>query len=104
MIIVSINLVQNREIYENSEDLDNYNFIKTYIFQNRKYTILEALIVYLREKKKLSFRKISALIKRDLRYTYNTYQNAKKKQLFTEYRVSTRFLEIPMSPVIFIWV
>ena len=90
-------MIKNSEISKNFVNFTNYNSIPSYIFQNRKYTILEALIVYLRERKKLSFRKISALINRDLRYTYHSYQNAKKKELTTQYTIQTKFIWIPLS-------
>lgn len=90
-------MIKSSEISKNFVNFDNYNSIPAYIFQNRKYTILEALIVYLRERKKLSFRKISALINRDLRYTYHSYQNAKKKELTTQYIIQTKFIWIPLS-------
>jgi len=90
-------LIKNSEISKNFVNFTNYNSIPSYTFQNRKYTILEALIVYLRERKKLSFRKISALINRDLRYTYHSYQNAKKKELTTQYTIQTKFIWIPLS-------
>ena len=90
-------MIKNSEISKNFVNFTNYNSIPSYTFQNRKYTILEALIVYLRERKKLSFRKISALINRDLRYTYHSYQNAKKKELTTQYTIQTKFIWIPLS-------
>jgi len=90
-------LIKSSEISKNFVNFNNHNSIPAYIFQNRKYTILEALIVYLRERKKLSFRKISALINRDLRYIYHSYQNAKKKELTTQYIIQTKFIWIPLS-------
>lgn len=90
-------MIKNSEISKNFVNFANYDSIPSYIFQNRKYTILEALIVYLRERKNLSFRKISALINRDLRYTYHSYQNAKKKELTTQYTIQTKFIWIPLS-------
>ncbi len=90
-------MIKNSEISKNFVNFDNHNSIPIYIFQNRKYTILEALIVYLRERKKLSFRKISALINRDLRYSYHSYQNAKKKELTTQYIIQTKFIWIPVN-------
>jgi len=90
-------LIKSSEISKIFINFNNHNSIPSYIFQNRKYTILEALTVYLRERKKLSFRKISALINRDLRYTYHSYQNAKKKELTTQYIIQTKFIWIPLS-------
>ena len=90
-------MIKSSEISKNFVNFNNYNSIPSYIFQNRKYTILEALIVCLRERKNLSFRKISALINRDLRYTYHSYQNAKKKELITQYTIQTKFIWIPLS-------
>lgn len=91
------NLPEISKISKKLIDLGRDISIPTYIFQNRKYTILEALIVYLRERKKLSFRKIAKSINRDLRYVYNSYQNAKKKELITKYILPTKLLQIPVS-------
>lgn len=90
-------MIRNSEISKNFINFNNHNSIPSYVFQNRKYTVLESLVVYLRERKKLSFRKISALINRDLRYTYHSYQNAKKKELITQYTIQTKFIWIPVN-------
>lgn len=73
------------------------NSVPSYIFHNKNYTVLESLIVYLKEKRKLSFRKIATLIGRDFRDMHKQYHNAKAKQLVTEYRISTNFFQIPIS-------
>lgn len=88
---------KSREIYKKSNNFNSSDSIPISIFQNRKYTILEAIIVYLREVRKLSFRKISALIHRDLRYTYNSYQNAKRKELITQKTIPINSPRIPLS-------
>ena len=91
-----VRISKNSKVFDN---LNNPNSIPSYILQNRNYTILEAVIVYLKERRKLSFRKIASLIQRDLRYVYNSYQNAKEKQLVTEYRISGNFIHIPIEVI-----
>ena len=85
------------QISKKIKDSDSIHSIPSYIFLNRNHTILEALIVFLRERKKLSYRKIAYLLNRDHRFVYNSYANAKGKELITKYTVFPNFLIIPIS-------
>ncbi len=49
------------------------------IFQNRKHGTLEALVKYLHEEKKMSFRSIARSINRDDRTIWTVYSRVKKK-------------------------
>mgnify|MGYP001615987131 CR=1 FL=1 len=54
--------------------------VPTYIFKNRKFGILEAVIVYLKEEKNLKFREIARILQRDERNVATLYHRAKKKE------------------------
>jgi len=54
--------------------------IPTSIFKDRKVSILEALVEYLKDKKELSYHEISILINRDERNIWTVYHRAKKKR------------------------
>ena len=90
-------MIKSSKNFKILANLDTPNYVPVYIFENRNYTVLEAIIVYLKERRKLSFRKIASLINRDLRYTYNSYQNAKSKQLITEYKIILNPIQIPLK-------
>ena len=49
------------------------------IFSNRKISVLEALVLYLKDRKNLSFKQISQLLNRDQRTVWTVYQRAIKK-------------------------
>jgi len=50
------------------------------IFQNKGLSILESLVVYLKEEFNLSYHKIAVLLKRDDRTIWTVYHKAKKKK------------------------
>ena len=54
--------------------------IPTSIFKDRKVSVLEALVEYLKDKKGLSYHEISILINRDERNIWTVYNRAKKKR------------------------
>jgi len=85
---------QNSKIIK---DLARIQSVPSHIFLNRNHTILEAIIVFLRERKKLSYRQIAFLLNRDHRFVYNSYANAKDKELITKYTISPDFIQIPIS-------
>ena len=49
------------------------------IFSSEKFSPLEAIVVYLKEQRKLSFHDIASLLTRDDRTIWTTYTRAKKK-------------------------
>jgi len=49
------------------------------VLQNRRLGVLQAVTVYLKDKKKLSFHNIAELLKRDDRTIWTTYHKAKGK-------------------------
>ncbi len=53
--------------------------LSTAIFQNRRLSFLESIIVYLREIHKLRYADIARLTNRDRRNIFSVYQNACKK-------------------------
>ena len=60
--------------------VEKYEFlIPISIFSNRKLSIQENLVFYLKEEFKLSYHKIATLIHRDDRTIWTVYQKAKKK-------------------------
>ena len=73
------------------------NSVPSHIFHNKNYTVLESLVVYLREKRKISLRQIAKTLNRAYRQIYDAFYNAKTKQLVTEYRISTEVYQIPLS-------
>ncbi len=54
--------------------------IPTSIFKNRNLSVLEAIVVYLKEKKKMTYAQIARLLNRDDRTIWTAYQRAKKKK------------------------
>jgi len=49
------------------------------IVQNKRYSVLEAIVVYFKEKYELRFSEITKLLNRDQRTVWTVYQRAKKK-------------------------
>ena len=90
-------MTQISQISKKIRDSDSVKYIPSFIFLNRNHTILEALVVFLRENKKLSYRKIANLLNRDHRFVYNSYANAKDKELVTKYIISPSYRLIPIS-------
>jgi len=90
-------LTQISQISKKNRGSDIVKYVPSFIFLNRNHTILEALVVFLRESKKLSYRKIANLLSRDHRFVYNSYANAKDKELVTTYTISPNYRIIPVS-------
>jgi predicted DNA-binding protein (UPF0251 family) len=59
--------------------LKNKESIPISIFDNRKLSILEAIVKYLKEELNLKFSQIAAILKRSQKTIWTTYQKAKKK-------------------------
>ena len=66
------------EIFEMMKE-DNLDSIPIAILQNRKLGVLQSIVIYLKDEKKLSFHDIAKLLKRDDRTIWTTYKQAKKK-------------------------
>jgi len=49
------------------------------VFKDRRMSLFEALVKYLRENEKLSFKEISVLLNRDTRNIWTVYNRGKKK-------------------------
>ncbi|MBI1969360.1 hypothetical protein HYS48_01585 [Candidatus Woesearchaeota archaeon] len=54
-------------------------YIPTRIFQDRRLSVLEALVLHLKEKEGLNFHTIAVLLNRDDRTIWTVYHRAKKK-------------------------
>lgn len=54
--------------------------IPTSIFKNRKLSVLEAIVVHLKEKKKMTYAQIARLLSRDDRTVWTAYQRSLKKR------------------------
>lgn len=54
-------------------------FIPTAIFKNRKFSVLESIVSYLKDKFNLRYSEISILLNRDERNIWTVYSRAKKK-------------------------
>lgn len=58
----------------------NFNFnIPIFLLKNRKYTTFEIIIIYLKETSQISFKQIAALLSRNYKTIWTTYNRAKKK-------------------------
>ena len=55
-------------------------FIPTSIFRNRKLSVLESIVSYLKDKFNLRYSQIASLINRDERNIWTVYNKAKEKQ------------------------
>ena len=55
-------------------------FIPVSVFKNRKFTVLEALVVYLKDNFNLRYSEIAVLLNRDERNIWTVYARAKKKK------------------------
>jgi len=66
------------------------------IFQDRRLTPLEAVIKYLREKRKLSYHSVASLLQRNVRDIYKTYAHAFDKSFLIEVK-SVHTLLVPVS-------
>lgn len=77
------------------EFLKNQFFIPVAVF-NKKLTVLESAVKYLKEEKNLSLNKISKVIGRDERNIWHTY-NASKKKLPNKFSIKENENLIPAS-------
>tara|TARA_Y100000310_G_scaffold324581_1_gene386599 strand:- start:12197 stop:12403 length:207 start_codon:yes stop_codon:yes gene_type:complete len=53
--------------------------IPSSIFKNRELSVLEAMTVYFKEEKEMTYAQIARLLNRDDRTIWTAYQRAKKK-------------------------
>jgi len=58
---------------------DSLDSIPIEVLQNRKLGSLQSIVVYFKDKKKLTFHQIAVLLKRNDRTIWTTYNKAKKK-------------------------
>ena len=72
--------LNTREVIEliAPQDKESMN-IPIEVLQNRKYGVLESVVVYLKEEIGLKYSEIARLLNRDDRTIWNVYNNAKKK-------------------------
>ncbi|MEK6963880.1 MAG: hypothetical protein AABX70_05615 [Nanoarchaeota archaeon] len=54
--------------------------IPTKIFKDRRIAVLEAIVVFLKEEKQLSFHEIASLLNRDDRTIWTVYNRVQKKR------------------------
>ena len=59
---------------------DSKFFIPVSIFKDRKFSVLEALVSYLKDKFNLRYKEIATLLNRDERNIWTVYNRAKKKK------------------------
>jgi hypothetical protein len=55
------------------------DFIPVFIFRNRKMSVLENLVIYLKDTLNFSFSKISKILKKDYQTIYTTYRRGVSK-------------------------
>ena len=53
--------------------------IPSFIFQNRKLSVLESLVVYMKEEYEMNFHQIAMILNRDDRTIWTVYSRARKK-------------------------
>ena len=54
--------------------------LPTFIFRDRKVAVLEAIVEYLKDEKKLTYHEIAVMLNRDDRTIWTCYKRAKKKR------------------------
>ena len=54
--------------------------IPSFIFKDRRLSVLEAIVEYLKDEKKLTFHQIAVILNRDDRTIWTCYSRAKKKR------------------------
>ena len=54
--------------------------IPTLIFKDRKLSVLEAMVEYLKDEKQMNYQEIAVLLNRDDRTIWTCYSRAKKKR------------------------
>jgi RNAse (barnase) inhibitor barstar len=83
-------------------DIDNlFDLVKEELFLpvelfNKKLTVLETVVKYLKENKEFNFHKISELINRDERNIWHIYNSSKKKS-FSLFVIKESKINIPIS-------
>lgn len=77
------NTYNNSKIkFANNLDISNYSVsIPLGIFKDRKYSILESIVAYLKDKQKLSFTQISSLLNKNYNTTKTVYMRYNIKKL-----------------------
>ena len=71
---------KGKKTSDNQKNLDFSLNIPSYIFRDRTVSVLEAIVEYLKETKKLTFHQIAKLLGRDDRTVWTCYYRAKKKR------------------------
>jgi len=72
--------VKKREKRDVIVDSSSELSIPSSVFQNRNLSVLEAMVVYLKEDKSLKYSEIAKLLNRDDRTIWTVYNRAKKKR------------------------
>ena len=94
-MVCKFNLVPNREFYrKKSKFVKGEIIIPLYFFSNKSHTILESLILNLKDKRNLNYHQIGVLINRNERNIRESYLNAKLKP--AKYKISSPIF-IPIS-------
>jgi len=57
-----------------------YLNIPSFILKDRRFSALEAIVIYLKENQEMTYAQIARLLNRDDRTIWTTYQRAKKKR------------------------
>ena len=65
---------------KSSEHLKGYIDIPTFVFKDRTLSVLEVMVEYLRDNKKMRFHDIAQIINRDDRTVWTVYRRAKLKR------------------------
>ncbi|MDO8628496.1 MAG: hypothetical protein Q7R56_01970 [Nanoarchaeota archaeon] len=76
----NLNFDELKELIEEEQTKETLLTIPETIF-SKKHTILEAIVLYLHQEKKLSLSAIGKILKRDPRNLWHTYHTAKKTSL-----------------------
>jgi len=68
------------EQQKNTETLKEYIDIPSFVFKDRTLSVLEVMVEYLRDNKKMRFHDIAQIINRDDRTVWTVYRRAKLKR------------------------
>ncbi len=90
----SISLKDIKKYISKKEKIEKIKNIPVCIFNN-KLSVLEAIVKYLKENKKIRFRDIASLLNRDPRTIWYTYDQARRK-LSKKFRIRKSY-SIPLS-------
>jgi predicted transcriptional regulator len=72
--------MEQQETKKESESMKEYIDIPSFVFKDRTLSVLEVMVEYLRDNKKMRFHEIAKIINRDDRTVWTVYRRAKLKR------------------------